>query len=351
MRIPRRAIASRSVLVAAAAATAVAFVVPASAAPAETARPTASAPTGSGLATFVQLPADQAAHPGAQDEWWYTVGHLHAGGHLFGYEVQIVAGSAATPPQAELALTDVTTGQYYTKTTDFTPAQGRFSTTSLDESLPTASLSGPPNAMHLTAELPQGMLDLTLDAKGPALYDDGNGLMPFLGASSYHYALPDLATTGTLTENGTAYQVTGTSWLDRQWGKWDWSTLSHWTWMGVQLAGGERLDLWDLFADGPEQHYATVLKPDGATEVVPVEPLSPDAGDFWTSPTTGQRYATHWTVRIPDLHTTLKVSAAPPRQEVQTDGGIFEGDSTVTGTVDGKPTIGQAYVEQLGDWH
>ncbi|GAA1942166.1 lipocalin-like domain-containing protein [Kitasatospora viridis] len=344
---------SKSILLAALAATVTvtAVAVPASANATATTAPASSAPADSGLATFVHLPADQAAHPGVQDEWWYTVGHLRAGGHQFGYEVQIVAGSGQTPPQTELALTDLTTGQYYTKTTNYAPAQGTFSSTSLDVSLPTASLSGPMNAMHLTAELPQGTLDLTLNAKGPVLYNDGNGLMPFLGGSSYYYSLPDLATTGTLTENGTSYHVTGTSWLDRQWGNWNWSTLSKWTWMGVQLSNGERLNLWDLFADGAEQHYATVLKPNGTTEVVPVQPLAPEAGGFWTSPTTGQRYATHWTVHIPDLNTTLTVSTPLPQQEVQTDGGIFEGDSTVTGTVRGTPVTGQAYVEQLGNWH
>jgi predicted secreted hydrolase len=205
--------------------------------------------------------------------------------------------------------------------------------------------------MHLTAELPEGTLDLTLSAKGPVLYPDGNGLMPFLGGSSYYYSLPDLATSGTLTENGASYHVTGTSWLDRQWGDWDWSTVSKWTWMSIQLADGERLNLWDMFADGPEQHYATMLKPNGVTEVVTVDPLAPDAADVWTSPTTGKRYPTRWTVHIPDLHTTLKVSALVPQQEIQASGGIFEGDSSVTGTVDGKQVSGQAYVEQLGTWH
>jgi hypothetical protein len=39
--------------------------------------------------TFVRLPADQAAHPDAENEWWYVTGRVEAGGHTFGYEVQI----------------------------------------------------------------------------------------------------------------------------------------------------------------------------------------------------------------------------------------------------------------------
>ncbi|MGH3170929.1 MAG: hypothetical protein ACRDN0_34290, partial [Trebonia sp.] len=42
---------------------------------------------------FVSLPADQAAHPSSQNEWWYVIGQVKAGQHAFGYEVQIIARS------------------------------------------------------------------------------------------------------------------------------------------------------------------------------------------------------------------------------------------------------------------
>ncbi|MGP3917092.1 hypothetical protein, partial [Nonomuraea sp. 10N515B] len=42
--------------------------------------------------TFVHLPADQAAHPDARQEWWYLVGHVNARGHRFGYQVTIGGG-------------------------------------------------------------------------------------------------------------------------------------------------------------------------------------------------------------------------------------------------------------------
>src|SRR5579875_467818 len=39
-----------------------------------------------GGAPLVHLPADQAAHANARNEWWYVVGHLRSGGRTFGYE-------------------------------------------------------------------------------------------------------------------------------------------------------------------------------------------------------------------------------------------------------------------------
>src|SRR5207302_7197825 len=149
----------------------------------------------------------------------------------------------------------------------------------------------PRNGMHLKADLPHGMgtLDLSLDAVGPTLYDNGTGLFPFLGGTSYYYSLPNLRTAGTLTVNGQTQHVTGTSWLDRQWGNWDWTQVHLWTWMALQLGNGESLNLWDLFDLIGEQHWATALHRDGSESVVSVDPLAEHATDFQTSPTTGQR--------------------------------------------------------------
>lgn len=315
-------------------------------APADTSKSTAAA-TAPVFPTFVHLPADQAAHPNAPQEWWYVVGHLNAHGHRFGYEVQIVGGRA---PQALIAITDKTTGAYYTQSQDYSPDQTSFSTTALDVRVPSATLSGPMDAMHLHATLPVGEIDLRLGARGPAMYNNGTGLMPFLGGTSYYYSLPNLASEGTLTVNNQTYPVTGESWLDRQWGTWDWSTVQKWTWMAVQLSNGDRVNLWDLFDQSGDVHYATVLHPDGTHEIVAVNPLAGTTSGFWTSPTTGKRYGTRWTVNIPALDASLTVVAQPQGQEVQSYGGVFEGSGSVTGQYRGKPVTGQVYVEQLGNW-
>jgi len=109
----------------------------------------------------------------------------------------------------------VTAGTYYSQQV-VNPA-GPFSVSSqqLDVRFPDATLSGPMNAMRLTARIPQGRIDLTLDATGPVMYDNGTGLFPFLGGSGCYYSLPHLRSSGTLTLNGKTSEVTGQSWLDR----------------------------------------------------------------------------------------------------------------------------------------
>jgi len=316
--------------------------------PAGTTTPVAAATTAPAFPTFVHLPADQAAHPNTPIEWWYVVGHLNAHGHRFGYQVTIL--NIGQAPQALIGITDKTTGQYYTQSQRYSPDQASFSTTALDVRTPSATLSGPMDAMHLHATLPAGEIDLTLSARGPALYNNGTGLMPFLGGTSYYYSLPSLASQGTLTVNGHTDPVTGQSWLDRQWGNWDQSTLQKWTWMPLQLSNGDRVNLWDLLAQGGEFPYATVLHPDGTHEIVAVNPLADTTSDFWTSPTTGKRYGTRWTVNIPALDASLTVVAQPQGQEIQAGGGVYEGAGNVTGRYRGKPVTGLVYVEQYGNW-
>ena len=186
----------------------------AGAVPAAASRPGPAADPG--FPTFVHLPADQAAHPHVANEWWYTVGHLYSQGHEYGYEVTLFPFGLA-----EIAITDVTGHKFYTHTFLYKAGQYSVSSKQLDVRMPAATLSGPMNDMHLTATLPQGHLDLRLNAKGPTNYMNGTGLIPFLKGSSYYYSLPDLQTSGTLTLNGKTSTVTGLSWLDRQWGNWD----------------------------------------------------------------------------------------------------------------------------------
>ena len=123
--------------------------------------------------TFVHVPADQAAHPSAAQDWWYAVGHLVSGGHEYGYEVQLTKQGVT-----QLSITDVTAGKYYTQQVAYKAGEFSVSATKLDVRMPNATMTGTMDAMHLTATLPEGSLDLQLSARGPAMYGNGTGCFP-----------------------------------------------------------------------------------------------------------------------------------------------------------------------------
>lgn len=87
--------------------------------------------------------------------------------------------------------------------------------------------------------------------------------------------------------------------------------------------------------------WVTALAPDG-TQTVTKATVTPDLTDTWTSPATNKTYPTRWTVTIPGLHTTLKVTATADNQEL---GSVLEASATVTGTHDGQRATGSSYVE------
>ena len=299
-----------------------------------------------GFPTFVNLPADQPAHADVPQEWWYIMGHFTSHGQQYGYLVSFTAQG-----NASISLTDVTTQQYYESNQTFPTGEFSVSSSDLDIQFPDGSLSGPMNDMHLTAQLPggHGSLDLTLDARGPVMYAAGTGLIPLLGGQTYYYSLPDVQSTGAMTFDGKTMRITGQSWLDHQWGDFNFGLLDKWTWMGIQLSDNEYVNLADVFDNTGEHVFATVLNPDGSEDDVAVTPLAQDAGDFQTSTMSGQRYAGTWVVDIPSLHTRLKVTATPVLQEFP-NGGFDEAESTVSGTFQGKPVTGSARVEQVGVW-
>src|SRR5260370_8037977 len=100
--------------------------------------------------TFVHVPADQAAHPSAAEDWWYAVGHLVSDGHEYGYQVQLVASGIS-----QLSITDVTAGKYYTQSVPYQARQFRVSPPELHVRMPGAPLSGPGESVPLPPPHPR----------------------------------------------------------------------------------------------------------------------------------------------------------------------------------------------------
>jgi hypothetical protein len=74
----------------------------------------------------------------------------------------------------------------------------------------------------------------------------------------------------------------------------------------------------DLRDPGP-QHKTSTVQPcctHGSESVASVSPPAKDATDFAASPTTGQRYASQWTLEIPSLDSRLTVTATLTLQEI-----------------------------------
>jgi predicted secreted hydrolase len=309
---------------------------------------------------LVKFPADQAGHPGSQNEWWYVVGHLKAGARTFGYELTIfkfhnVTFSPNSSPlsiyRTDVAITDEQGRKFFEQITPyFTPASP-ISTTALDVRVGSAFIQGPtPQSMKLHAVLPRGGFTLNLASTRPPMFVGGKGYVPFADGFTYYYSLTDLSTAGSLQLNGKTFHVVGTSWLDHQWGNWNWTGINGWSWMGIQLDNGVQLSVFDFHSTSGRLRAASVLTADGKLRTQRDARISSSA--TWHSPHSGANYPSAWTVHIPKLHVTLQVAPTVRDQELiftlDPRGSYWEGSCRVQGTWNGKPVTGLSYTELTG---
>jgi predicted secreted hydrolase len=324
--------------------------------------PTKSASSvGSRSGPLVHLPADAAAHPNAHNEWWYVVGHLHGGGRTFGYELTIFKFLNIKPPgstvpvtlyRTDAAITDETGKAFYQHVSYYFPQSAHLSSSRMNARVGPDSIAGPSSHIRVSSALPNhvGGVNLTLVSHRTPMYVGGRGYLPFANQFTYYYSLTDLTAHGTVALHGRRYAVSGISWLDHQWGSWNWTTVKGWTWMALQLSNGVQLSVFDFRSTKQRVRAASVSTPNGAT--LTERPVTITSMGRWRSPHTGGVYPSGWVVRIPGLHAVFHIRPAVRDQELavpgQSRGSYWEGSGYLTGTYRGTKVSGRTYTELTG---
>jgi predicted secreted hydrolase len=322
--------------------------------------PAAPRPAGTvhGCTTSVSLPKDQAPHS-APVEWWYFNGHLSgedANGHThtYGYHYTIfqLLGSAPNPVYlGDLSVTDLTR-----KTYQFAGVQDSYPVPKTADrfALHTGSwtMSGGSGRDTLKAGMPDYGLDLRFRTTEPAVLEGnkcGYISLASLGLS-YYYSWTSLATTGTVTDHGVTLKVTGTSWMDQQWGQINVGGGGGYDWFSMQLSNGQQYMLFFIRdKNGQIVETAGTRIADGGKDITYLTAASAgqQATGLWTSPATGITYGSGWKVTIPGGR--LTVTPDLRNQEVdllKTQGTVYwEGDSTITGKINGATVSGDGYTE------
>ncbi|OOM73668.1 hydroxyneurosporene synthase (CrtC) [Clostridium puniceum] len=313
---------------------------------------------GKGIVPFVKPVEDLYWKKDFNNNSWFVIGHFEAEEHKLNFLVHLmILDMKDQQPifNSMLSITNETTGWYSGEYKLFPLSDIEISDKEFNMKALNASMSGSLDRMHIQATMPNGKVDVMLSPVGYPLYNGGTGYFPMFDMNIYQYSLPTLDTIGTITIEDKTYEINGTSWFDRQWQKQTINLAGHWSWMDINLDNGDKISLWDTVdhSNGNENAWATILHPDGSQSVVSVEPLSVGESNYWLSTKSGQRYPTHWIVKIPSLDACLEVTPVPREQELIAELEIFnkyEGASTVKGTYKGKETTGYCYVELVGSW-
>ena len=326
----------------------------------------------------LSFPRDHAAHPDYRIEWWYYTGNLSTReGRRFGYQLTFfrvgVDPNPVNPSQwtvrdlhmAHLAITDIDGGVHRVAERLNRAGVGwaGASTDRLDVWNENWRVTASDRTHRLQAmdanQSGRLLLDLRLDSDmEPVLHGDQGFSQKGedIGNASHYYSFTRLTTQGRLEVDGEAFDVTGISWMDHEFGS---SFLeadqAGWDWFSIQLNDGTDLMVYtlrDLDGRADIRSSGTVVTSEGITHLKSDDVrLSPRRR--WISSVSGAAYPVDWHIDIPSLGLKLEVSAAIDAQELVTaqSTGVtyWEGAVGATGTHDGVLVSGEGYLEMTGD--
>lgn len=321
-----------------------------------------------------QFPQDHASHPDFKIEWWYYTGNVQArDGRRFGYQVtffRVGVDHAPVNPSvwavrdlymAHLAVSDPQ-GQRYRFAEKLTRSGPGLSGAATDryrvwneEWSATQDAQG----RHVLRAPGRDVgVELVLDEGKAPVINGINGIsqkgaMP--GNASHYYSLTRMPTRGTLILDGERIEVTGDSWMDREFGSSFLETGQQgWDWLSLQLSDGRELMLYQLrLADGTRdpRSSGTLVEADGRTTHLTERDFTQRAIGAPEAMPSGARYPLAWQVDIPGQGLSLRVTTPLRNQELTTAGaGIsyWEGMVEVQGTARGTALSGRGYLEMTG---
>lgn len=166
---------------------------------------------------------------------------------------------------------------------------------------------------------------------------------------------PSLTLSGTVGDE----PVTGSAWLDHQWGDLGWLQsgaarlrLLGWTWFGISLDDGTRLLVVqhrDARTRRRLSQYLVVRPPGRPPRLLRAFTATPTRR--WKSEQSGVTYPVEWRLEVPALGADLRFSPLADAQEIPVLGigrSVWEGAGTVEGTIGRRPVHGVGRLELWG---
>ncbi len=207
-----------------------------------------------------------------------------------------------------------------------------------------------PFEYEMSAMSDAGSVDLKVASLKPPVYVGDSGYFK-QGASSftYYYSQTRNAITGTLSFQGLQEEVSGTGWIDRQFGQFNTLSAERYEWFSIQLSNNMELNVWNLFTgenqlpDSPAFKHITMIDEEAnqlTTDDFDLERLS-----YFFTPDSVMCYAERWRLTVPMHQIDLIIESQHRNNEVQFPFRFFEGSTTISGTVEGTPVTGQGFAE------
>lgn len=212
--------------------------------------------------SLISFPADEGFHPEEPVEWWYINGTLT--GETTGKDYSFMISYFHVPMFGYdgfriFNLADENTGEFFPESLPCI-----YTTIAEDHLNIQAALYGGnseswntrvdgqgaliPFEYELSAISEAGSLQLIMiTQKSPLLIADSGYCLQGAYSYSYYYSLTEILIEGSITLNGVTEPVSGTCWMDHQYGNFNPSIAEQYEWFSLQLSNGMDLNIYNIF--------------------------------------------------------------------------------------------------------
>ena len=326
-----------------------------------------------------EFPRDHGSHDAFRTEWWYYTGNvITSDGRAFGY--QLTFFRRAMPPDqiktlpskwsltqlylAHFAVSDLSKKQFHYAEKISRAGLGKAGAESgrlhawidhWNAEFPTAKSD------HHLLQATEGDLAIQFDLspEKPLVIHGNNGVSrkgTEAGQASHYYSFTRMKTTGKLTIGKESFDVTGTSWMDHEFGSADLDEdLVGWDWFSLQLDNQTELMLYRLRrADGSASPVSsgTFIDRNGQGHHLTIDDVTLGPLSYWTSPSSKAVYPQRWRLTVPSQQLSLEVVPLMAEQELSTTRSTqvtyWEGAIEVSGVAGDTKVKGHGYMELTG---
>ncbi len=314
----------------------------------------------------VSFPKDEGRHSSEPIEWWYNTGQLKGttSGKTYSYMLTYFYYPVSSFDGFRiLNIADDASGEVYQETRPLNYTT--LSTTHLDIQ---AAVYGGSNEIWsnkvdgngklmpfeytIIASSAAGGLNLNCKSlKRPLLLSNDGYLKQGLTSYTYYYSQTGNEVTGTLTLKGITEEVTGTCWIDRQYGNFNPLSEEKYEWFQLQLSNGMDINLWNIFTDQQtvpvnEKYRILAAYVDESTQYT-IDDFNIERLAYNWTPDSAMCYSSKWRLTSSKNNLDLTITSKHDNSEIKLPFRFFEGATTVSGTVNGKAVTGVGFAELL----
>lgn len=323
----------------------------------------------------INFPVDEGRHAGEAVEWWYTSGHITTASNkkysfmLTYFYYPTTVSIFNLDGFRILNLTDESDGTFYQDT----KAVNNYTTLSasgLDLAaslLPSGTefwrnkLDGSSNPLpfeyELSASSDNVSVTFDLETTKRPLIVGGDGKFD-QGATNYtyYYSQTENTVTGSLTVGGTTETITGTAWIDRQYGNFNPFVGENYEWFSIKLDNGTDLNLWNIFDSNNEipnnlkYKILSAYVDENQNTQYTISDFEIERLEYFFTADNLRNYSKKWRLTSASKNIDLIITSNYEASEVnitELSFRFFEGATTISGTINGANVTGVGFAELL----